>query len=174
MNFLKKCDKILTRAEEILLFTVTMIGLIVLFVAIVLRYSINYTLSSASEIMREVIIISTFIGLSLGVKNRAMLKIDVLPQIFPKLKKALEFISNLSILVFGVVIVYYGWQMVEQQAATHQTTILLRIPLQYLYMVLPVTGFLMIIRVLQVIYEDLSGKNIFTGTEEPVKEDKND
>ena len=158
MEFLKKCEKILTKAEEILLFTVTMIGLIVLFVAVTLRYTINYTLSSASEIMREVIIITTFIGLSLGVKNRAMLKIDVLPQLFPKLKKTLEFISNISILIFGIVVTHYGWQMVKQQAATHQTTIILQIPLQYLYMVLPVTGVLMIIRVLQVMYEDFSHK----------------
>ncbi len=158
MEFLKKCEKILTKAEEILLFTVTMIGLIVLFVAVTLRYTINYTLSSASEIMREVIIITTFIGLSLGVKNRAMLKIDVLPQLFPKLKKPLEFISNVSILVFGILVTYYGWQMVKQQAATHQTTIILQIPLQYLYMVLPVTGILMIIRVLQVMYEDFTQK----------------
>ncbi len=158
MEFLKKCEKILTKAEEILLFTVTMIGLIVLFVAVTLRYTINYTVSSASEIMREVIIITTFIGLSLGVKNRAMLKIDVLPQLFPKFKKPLEFISNIGILIFGILIAYYGWQMVKQQAATHQTTIILQIPLQYLYMVLPVTGILMIIRVLQVIYEDFTKK----------------
>ncbi len=158
MWFLKKCEKILTKAEEILLFTVTMIGLIDLFIAVTLRYTIKYTLSSASEIMREVIIVTTFIGLSLGVKNRAMLKIDVLPQIFPKLKKPLEFISNISILVFGVLVTYYGWEMVKQQAATHQKTILLQIPLQYLYMVLPVTGILIIIRVCQVMYEDFTKK----------------
>ncbi len=158
MKFLRWCDKILTRAEEILLFVVTMIGLIDLFIAVVLRYTIRYTLSSASEVMREVIIITTFIGLSLGVKNRAMLKIDVLPQIFPRLKKPLEFISNLGILIFAILVIYYGWQMVQQQAATHQTTIILRIPLQYLYLVLPVAGILMTIRVLQVIYEDIKGK----------------
>ncbi len=167
MEFLRKCDKILTKAEEILLFTVTMIGLIVLFVAVVLRYTINYTLSEASEIMREIIIISTFIGLSLGTKNRAQLKIDILPQLFPKLKKPLDLICNVSIFVFGLIIIYYGAQMVKQQAITHQKTILLQIPLQYLYMVLPVTGVLLVIRSLQVIYEDFFKK-------EEVKEIKKD
>jgi len=154
MKFLRWCDKILTRAEEIFLFVVTMIGLIDLFIAVVLRYTIKYTLSSASEVMREVIILTTFIGLSLGVKNRAMLKIDVVPQLFPALKKYLDFISNVATLIFAVMLVYWGWAMVKQQAATHQTTIILRIPLQYLYMVLPVTGVLMFIRTLQVMYED--------------------
>ena len=158
MKFLKFCDEILTRAEEIFLFLLTMFGLIVLFISVVLRYTINYTLSSASEIMREVIILTTFIGLSLGTKNRSQLRIDILPQLFPKFKKFFDFIANLSILVFGILVIIYGWQMVKQQAMTHQTTILLRIPLQYLYMVLPVTGVLLIIRSIQVIYEDVFKK----------------
>ena len=57
--------------------------------------------------------------------------------------------------------------MVKQQAITHQKTILLQIPLQYLYMVLPVTGVLLVIRSLQVIYEDFFKK-------EEVKEIKKD
>jgi len=45
--------------------------------------------------------------------------------------------------------------MMALQIRTHQKTIIMQIPLAYLYGVLPLMGVLMFIRTLQVIYEDV-------------------
>ena len=161
LKFLKIVDKVLSFFEEWTLFITTMLGLIVLFIAVVLRYTISYTIPWSQEIVREVIIYTTFIGCSVAVKNRAMLKIDALIQVVPKLKTACEFISNLGTLIFSLIIIKYGWQMVIQQYNTHQYTIILQIPIYLLYLILPTMGILMLIRVLQVFYEDFTKKKIF-------------
>ena len=161
LKFLKLVDKVLAFFEEWTLFITTMLGLMVLFIAVVLRYTISYTIPWSQEIVREVIIYTTFIGCSVAVKNRAMLKIDALIQIVPSLKPACEFISNLGTLIFSLIIIKYGWQMVIQQYNTHQYTIILQIPIYLLYLILPTMGVLMLIRVLQVFYEDFTKKKIF-------------
>ena len=161
VKFLKLVDKILKFFEEWTLFITTMLGLIVLFIAVVLRYTISYTIPWSQEIVREVIIYTTFIGCSVAVKNRSMLKIDALTQVVPKFKTPCEYISNIATLFFSLVVIKYGFQMVVQQYQTHQYTIILQIPIYLLYLILPIMGILMLIRVLQVLYEDITKKKIF-------------
>ncbi len=147
-------DKILSFFEDWTLFISVMVALIALFFNVVLRYGFNYTLAWSEELVREVIIYTTFIGCCSAVKKRSMIKIDASVQLVPKLKTALTYFSNLMIIVFSVMIMIYGWQMAAMQARTFQKTLILQIPLVYLYAILPLTGLLMFIRTLQVVYQD--------------------
>jgi len=153
---LNKLDKILSTFEDWTLFISVMVALVALFVNVVLRYGFNYTLAWSEELVREVIIYTTFIGCCSAVKSRSMIKIDASVQLFPKLKMPLTYFSNLVILVFSVMMMIYGWQMAAMQARTFQKTLILQIPLVYLYAILPLTGFLMLVRTLQVVYQDLT------------------
>ena len=149
-------DKVLTFFEEWTLFVTVIVALVALFVNVVLRYSINYSLAWSEELVREVIIYTTFIGISAAVKQRSMIKIDAAIQIFPKLKIPFSYFSNIMVLIFAGSMVYYGYKMAELQVLTNQKTIILRIPLVYLYSILPVTGVMMILRTVQVLYEDIT------------------
>ena len=52
---------------------------VTLFVNVVmLRYGFNQSLAWSEELVREVIIYTTFIGCSAAVKNRSMIRIDAL------------------------------------------------------------------------------------------------
>jgi len=148
-------DKVLTFFEEWTLFISVMVALVALFVNVVLRYGFNYSLAWSEELVREVIIYTTFVGCSVAVKNRSMIKIDASVQIFPKLKVPLTFFSNIVTVIFSGMMIYYGWQMALMQLRTHQKTIIMQIPLVYLYAVLPLMGILMLMRVTQVFYEDI-------------------
>lgn len=148
-------DKVLTFFEEWTLFITVMVALASLFVNVVLRYGFNHSLAWSEELVREVIIYTTFIGCSAAVKNRSMIKIDASVQLLPKLKNALSLFSNFTILIFGALMIYYGWLMAALQVRTHQKTIILQIPLVYLYAVLPLMGAMMIIRVVQVVVQDI-------------------
>ena len=55
-------DKILTFFEEWTLFVSVIVALLALFVNVVLRYGFNYSLAWSEELVREVIIYTTFIG----------------------------------------------------------------------------------------------------------------
>lgn len=154
-NILRILDKILSFFEEWTLFLTVIIALIALFANVVLRYGFNYSLAWSEELVRIVIIYTTLIGCSTAIKDRSMIKIDALVQMVPRLKTPLNWLSNIVTLIFSSMMVYYGWQMAELQLRTFQKTIIMRIPLVYLYAILPVMGVMMFIRTIQVSYKDL-------------------
>lgn len=149
-------DKILTFIEEWTLFITVIVALVALFINVVLRYGFNYSLAWSEELVREVIIYTTFIGCSSAVKNRSMIKIDASVQLLPKLKKPLTYFSNFVTMIFAGMMIYYGWLMMAMQYRTHQKTIIMEIPLVILYAILPLMGIMMMIRAIQVIYQDIT------------------
>lgn len=153
-KILNGIDKVLTFFEDWTLFISVMVCLAALFSNVVLRYGFNYTLAWSEELVREVIIYTTFIGCGAAVKNRSMIKIDALLQLVPKLKVPLTYFSNLVTIVFGLMMLYYGWKMAEMQAMTQQKTIIMQLPLVYLYALLPIMGATMILRTIQVLHQD--------------------
>ena len=148
-------DKTLTFFEEWTLFISVIVALLALFFNVVLRYGFNYSLAWSEELVREVIIYTTFIGCSAAIKRKTMIKIDASVQIFPKLRTPFTFFSHLATLIFAGILVYYGWLMALLQVRTYQKTIILQIPLVYLYAILPLTGVMMFTRTLQVVYNDI-------------------
>lgn len=152
LNFL---DKVLSFFEEWTLFISVLVALVALFINVVLRYGFNYTLAWSDELVREVIIYTTFIGCSVAVKNRSLIRIDASVQLLPKLKIPLTFFSNFVVMIFAFMMIYYGWLMAALQVQTQQKTIIMQIPLVYLYAILPLMGIMMLIRVIQVFYQDI-------------------
>jgi TRAP-type C4-dicarboxylate transport system permease small subunit len=153
-------DKILSFFEDWTLFIAVMVALVALFCNVVLRYGFNYSLAWSEELVREVIIYTTFIGCSVAIKNRSMIKIDALVQLFPVLKLPLIYLSHLATIIFSSMVIYYGWLMAARQVITHQKTIIMQIPKVYLYAILPIMGILMLIRTIQVIYIDVTNEEL--------------
>jgi TRAP-type C4-dicarboxylate transport system permease small subunit len=157
-KILKKLDKTVSHIEEWSLFIIVIVALISLFFNVVLRYGFNYTLAWSEELVRIVIIYSTFIGASVAVKQRAMIRIDAVVQIFPKLKKGLTFYTNILMLVFAGMMIFYGYKMTQLQLLTSQKTIIMQIPLVIVYAVMPVTGVMVFLRTVQVMFQDMFSK----------------
>jgi len=149
-------DKILTLFEEWTLFITVMVALIAMFFNVVLRYGFNYSLAWSEELVREVIIYTTLIGCSAAVKARSMIKIDASVQLVPALKTPLTFFSNFVTLIFSLLMIYYGWKMAALQVMTNQKTIIMQIPLVYIFAILPLMGGMMLLRIIQVFYEDIT------------------
>lgn len=154
-KILNVIDKILTFFEEWTLFLTVTAALLALFVNVILRYGFNYTLAWSEELVREVIIYTTFIGLGVAIKNKSMIKIDAVVQLVPILKTPLNYFSNLVTMIFGLMMIYYGWKMAALQVMTNQKTIILQIPLVYLYAIIPVMGTTILLRTIQVMYQEI-------------------
>lgn len=153
-KILNVIDKILTFLEEWTLFLSVAAALVALFFNVILRYGFNYTLAWSEELVREVIIYTTFIGLGVAIKNGSMIKIDALVQLVPVLKTPLSYFSNLVTIVFALMMLYYGWKIAELQVITNQKTIILQIPLVYLYAIVPIMGATVLLRTIQVMHRD--------------------
>lgn len=154
-------DKVLTFFEEWTLFLTVFVALISLFANVVLRYVFDYSLAWSEELVRNVIIYSTFIGAVVAVKNRSMIKIDAAVQLVSWLKKPLNLFSNIVSLVFAGTMIYFGFKMASLMLQTGQKTIIMQIPLVYMYSIIPLMGVGIIIRTIQVMYEDFTGQKIF-------------
>ncbi|MBU0969982.1 MAG: TRAP transporter small permease [Proteobacteria bacterium] len=157
-KMLKKFDTIVTRIEEWTLFVIVIAALLSLFANVILRYGFNYTLAWSEELVRIVIIYSTFVGASVAVNQRAMIRIDAVVQLFPKLKPGLTVYTSLLMLLFSGMMVYYGYQMTHLQYMTHQKTIIMQIPLVIIYAIMPVMGVMVGIRTIQVMIQDFKSR----------------
>ena len=157
-KMLRRLDRIVTYIEEWTLFVIVMAALISLFANVILRYGFNYTLAWSEELVRIVIIYSTFIGASVAIKQRSMIRIDAVVQIFPRLKSGLTFYSNILMLVFAGMMVFYGYQMAHLQFMTQQKTIIMQIPLVIIYTIMPVMGIMVFIRTVQVMIQDFRNR----------------
>jgi C4-dicarboxylate transporter DctQ subunit len=151
-------DKGLSLFEDWTLFLTVLAALFALFANVILRYGFNYTLAWSEELVKLVIIYTTFIGCSASIKNRSIIKVDVVLQLVPKTRFPLMIFSHLAIIVFSLIMLIYGWKMAAQQASTGQTTIIMMIPMVYLYAMMPLMGLLMLIRSLQALYTDIESE----------------
>ena len=154
-KLLRRLDKLVTQIEEWTLFIIVISALISLFANVVLRYGFNYTLAWSEELVRIVIIYSTFVGASVAIKQGAMIRIDAVVQMFPRLKKGLTVYTHILMLVFACIMVYHGYKMTHLQLITNQKTIIMQIPLVIIYAIMPVTGVMVFIRTVQVMTQDI-------------------
>lgn len=157
-RFFYYVDLVLTFFEEWTLFLLVMAALLTLFVSVVTRYTMTYTLTWPEELVREVIVYTTFVGCAAAVKGRSLIRIDAVPNLFPWLKKPLDYLNHAAVFAFAVFVTYYGWKLVKLQYMTKQTTVILKIPQVVLYSIIPLMGVLMIFRSIQVLTEDITGK----------------
>jgi TRAP-type C4-dicarboxylate transport system permease small subunit len=157
-KLLSVLDKVLTFFEEWTLFITVLVAMVALFFNVILRYGFSYSLAWSEELVREVILFTTFIGCSVAIKNRSTVRIDALVQLVPKLKYPLAMFSYLVNLVFALVMVYFGYLLCALQVESDQSTLILQIPTVYLYAILPLMGVLMVIRVLIVMREDIRSR----------------
>ncbi|GAB6097840.1 TRAP transporter small permease [Desulfatiferula olefinivorans] len=157
-KIIRAVDRVMTFFEDWTLFVSIMVALAAMFANVVMRYGFHHSLAWSEELVRDVIIYTTFIGCSAAVKNRSMIKIDAVVQIFPVLLSPLGWFSNGVTLIFSSMMIWYGFKMAHLQLVTHQKSIIMQIPLVYLYVILPLTGLMMFVRTVMVMAEDCLGE----------------
>jgi TRAP-type C4-dicarboxylate transport system permease small subunit len=157
-------DKVLTFFEEWTLFITVLVAMVALFINVVLRYGFSYSLAWSEELVREVILYTTFIGCSAAIKNRSTVRIDALVQLVPRLKYPLGIFSYAVNLVFAGVMIYFGYLLCVLQVESAQTTLILQIPTVYLYAILPLMGLMMFLRVLMMLVTDIRAQSAATAS----------
>src|SRR6056297_2761985 len=108
-----RLDRLLEACEEWIL-AISVIGaLIALLINVILRYGFHHSLPWAQELVREVIIVTTLLGCSLAVRRGQQVSIDAAAHIFPNLRSLLAGVHYLATLVFALLLIHFGWEMVQ-------------------------------------------------------------
>lgn len=152
----KKIDKVLSFFEENVIFILLLTMLLAVFSNFVSRYFFNTTLGWAEELSRYLLIWSTFIAASYGVKKGAHITLDVLViYLSEKANKVLRATSYIISMVFCVLVVYIGIPFINDLIATNQLSPSLRLPMYIVYGSIVLGSILMFIRYLLLFISDI-------------------
>ena len=121
---------------------------------IVFRVFFN-ALSWSEEAARYLLVWSTFLGASMAYKRGMHIAVTFLIEVFPPAaRKILQIISHLLAAVFFVIIIIYGVKYMQMQST--QVSASLRLPMKYVYLIIPFSGAVMglhaVTKILEVLF----------------------
>ena len=144
-------DRVLRGVENTLASVSFMVITAVALVNVISRYFLNASLAFTSEITINVAVWMTMIGAAIAVRERAHLGFSLLHEkARGRARDALTVVIALVVVLFLLVLVYYGWDQAAAQRASGRTTPSMGIPQWWFSLALPVGAGLAIIRAVQV------------------------
>lgn len=124
------------------------------FVQVVSREIIGSSFPWTEEVARFLMIWITFLGASFAFQYGAHIGIEYFKMKLPKLfQKSFDLISLLACSVFFYFMVKYGLEISNR--AMLQTSAALNIPMGYVYLVIPISGFLMFLNLVDITVKKL-------------------
>lgn len=144
--------QIFDNLEEYILMLLFPVMVIVVFVATMLRYLTDFPLPWSAEVARYVMVWLAYIGASLAIKKNAHLGVEIVVSLLPaELQKFFGYLRTALIILFNILVIYFTFQIIENQIATGQLSPALRIPIYWAYIAIPIGAALMIIRSIQAV-----------------------
>ena len=117
------------------------------FAQVVTRYGFGTSITWAEELLRYQICFVAFFGADIGLKHGSHIKAEILNLFMPPCVK--HFVGAFVLLVvasFCFIFAYYGTLLVLKVAAGAQVTAALQIPKFYVYLPIPIGGYIMCVR----------------------------
>lgn len=147
MNF----KKILSKDHEELFLMLSFIGLILLvFIQVVARYILNVSVGWSAELSRYLLIWITWISASYAIKREEHIRIKLLTDKMPETgRKYIEVFVLFIWTFFATIMAWGGTQMILVLHQTGQQTSTLGISSWIPYLIVPIAGMLIIIRVIE-------------------------
>lgn len=131
------------------------IMVVIIFMQIVSRLLIQSSFPWTEELARYLMIWLTFLGAAFSFQYGAHIGVEILTSTLPK-KVAAFFqviVALLCIFLFSLLVVK-GYELVGK--STMQTSPAMSIPMNYVYMIIPISGVLMILNVVDVTIKNMS------------------
>lgn len=144
---MKRFVEIFNRAEELLVCLVLLEMSVLAFIQVVMRYVFGTSITWGEEVLRYQICFVAFFGADIGLRYGAHIKTEVINLILPdRYKTLMNAFVFLAVCAFCAVIVYFGMGLVLKVAASGQLTAATRISKFWIYLPIPIGGFLMSVR----------------------------
>lgn len=137
----------INRLVELVVIVQFAVLVIVVTAAVFARYVLNDSIVWAEELARYLFVWVSFLGGGLGVGTNIHVGVDSLVELMPRRTKlAVQILMELMIVGFTAVLIWVGAQFAAFGMRTE--AMLLPIPMGYVYLAVPVGGFVMLMNVL--------------------------
>lgn len=147
---MKAIAKLWTWLEEILASLFFGVGVLLIFYGVVMRYVFNNPQAWVEEVSRYSIIWGTFLGFGMALKHNQHIQVDIL---YDRLNATGKYIINLVAtalsIIFCIIYIYYGWNLVTTRFHSGMVSLDMRIPMWIVYLILPISGVLFLLRFIE-------------------------
>lgn len=156
-KLLKRYNKI----EETILVGSLIVNVCIVFIQVIMRYFFNTSLAWSEELSRYIFIWQVWLGSSIAFVDRQHIRVDLIFSIFKskKSEKIINLLVNIIWLIFNLFLVYIGIKLLQSMSARNALSSGMRLPLVYVYSALPVSSFILSIRILFNTIDLITGKN---------------
>ncbi|WP_438318193.1 TRAP transporter small permease [Sporosarcina sp. FA9] len=127
------------------------------FAQVIFRFVIRQPLSWTEELAIYCLVWLTFLGAAYAMSLKAHIGVEFFTDLFPlKIRQLLFILATVASIAFYLIMVIQGYDLVRQSLT--QLTPVLRLPMGYVYSVIPISGLFLIINLIH-----LFAKEIKTG-----------
>ena len=147
-NFLQKLIWGYDQLEEKLLCASLVATTLIIFLQIIMRSFLNSSITWSEELTRYVFIWQIWLGISIAERENDHIYLEIVNSLVKSeaIKKGVKVIANLIMIAFNVFLVVKGFELVQQMMARGNVSGAMRLPMYYVYMALPVSSFILCVR----------------------------
>ncbi len=127
---------------------------------VIMRYVFKQSISWSEEMSRYFFIWFTFLGISYAVHNNSHIRLDIIEQFVPALKKPLEYIGDLFFLLFCAYMIKPGITVIYFLKNSNQLSPAMQFPMLFVYAALWIGLLLTIVRLIQKYYLKIKGRQV--------------
>lgn len=157
---MKSIKKFWSHFEEISAGTFFFAGISLIFYGVIMRYVFNEPKAWVEEVVRYVIIWGVFLGFAIALRYNQHIQVDILyDKLSVRWKRVVDYFSTSISIVFCLVYTYYGIILVVNRFSSGMVSLDVGIPMWIVYLILPISGFLFLIRFIERLVNLVQGKD---------------
>lgn len=153
-------NRIVDWIENVFVTLLVLTATVVAVVQVVARYVFNNSLYWSEELILYSLITMSFLTMGMGVRYASHISVEAVYAIAgPRMARALQAGAACLGLIFAGVLIYYGSQLSMNTMRMGQLSPAMRVPVGYVYMIIPLAGGFMVLRYLLILQFLLSGRD---------------
>lgn len=142
---------------RLIIIAILSVTIVAVFLQVLFRFFLDQPLAWTEELARYLLVWITFLGSAYAMSVKAHIGTEYIQKFLsPLMKNVVLILAALLSIFFFVVMVYQGY-LLSVRSMT-QTSPSLLVPMGYVYMVIPISGILLIMNVIHVTWKDITGK----------------
>ena len=165
-SFLKKLVYGYDKLEEYLLCGSLVFTTLVIFAQIIMRSVVNNSLVWSEELTRYVFIWQIWMGVSIAQRDKQHIKVELLYSLVKneRAKSAIDIVATTIWIAFSAFLLVNGTELIQQMMGRGNVSSAMRLPMYIVYLVLPLSAFVLCLRLAAQIVEDI--KTLIFGKKE--------
>lgn len=152
-------NRVVDWIENIMVTALMLIATLVAITQVIARYVFNNSLYWSEELILYSLISMSFLTMGMGVRYASHISVDAVYAFAgPRTAKALQIGAACLGLIFAVILLWYGSRLVMNTSRMGQLSPAMRIPVGYIYGVIPTAAAFMALRYLLVLRDMVLGR----------------